>query len=631
MSEGYHIEDEAQERAYDARLMKRLFEYVRPYRGIMIAAVVLLLAAALLSNVIPLLNMRAIDWHINSPERVAIQQQIDEAGEPTPPGLAASYADAQARDRYNLYTLIAIIGGLMIAETLIRFLQGILVVWVGQKTMLEMRVGLFDHLQKMSLRFLDHNPVGRLMTRVTNDVEKIQQSIVSGMVQVCSDLLTIFVVLGFMLWVNWRLACIVLTTVPFVFLTSLIFRKYARRTYLSIRKRIARLNAYTQENVTGMRIVQLFRRETRNYEQHRELNARHRDAWFNQIRYFALYFPIVDFLGATAIALIVLVHGHKILSLQQAGSLDVSIGALFAYVQWSERLFGPIRALADRYNLLLEAMASSERIFELLDTPEEIANKPDAIPCDTVEGAVEFSGVSFAYEPGQWVLKDINVSIAPGERVAIVGHTGAGKTTFINLLSRFYDVAQGQITVDDVDVCDYDKTSLRRRIGIVLQDVFLFSGSIEHNIRLGNQDLTRDQIRACAGHVNAAPFIERLPGGYDYDVGERGCNVSTGQRQLIAFARALAHDPEILVLDEATSSVDTATEALIQDAILKLMEGRTSIVIAHRLSTVQHADRIIVMHHGEIREIGAHQELLAHGGLYHTLYQLQYKSQAPAD
>ncbi len=628
MSEGYHIEDEAQQRAYDSRLMGRLLRYVRPYRGMMIAAVLLLLVAALLSSMIPLLYMRAVDRHINSPERAAIKLEVDEAGELTPPALTASYDAAQARDRHDLYALIGIIGALMVAETLIRFLQGILVVWVGQKTMLEMRVGLFDHLQKMSLRFLDRNPVGRLMTRVTNDVEKIQETIVSGMVQVCSDILTIFVVLGFMLWVNWRLACIVLTTVPFVFLTSLIFRKYARRTYLSIRKRIARLNAYTQENVSGMRIVQLFRRETQNYNQYRELNARHRDAWFNQIRYFALYFPIVDFFGAVAIALIVLVHGHDILALQRAGSLDVSIGALFAYIQWSERLFGPIRALADRYNLLLEAMASSERIFELLDTPEEIANKPNAISCETVEGAVEFNDVSFAYEPGQPVLKGISVSIAPGERVAIVGHTGAGKTTFINLLSRFYDVDHGKVTVDGVDVRDYDKTSLRRRIGIVLQDVFLFSGSIEHNIRLGNQDLTDDQIQACAGHVNAAPFIERLPDGYEYDVGERGCNVSTGQRQLIAFARALAHDPEILVLDEATSSVDTATEAPIQDAILKLMEGRTPIVLAHRLSTVQHADRIIVMHHGEIREIGTHQELLAHGGLYHTLYKLQYKSQA---
>lgn len=629
MTEGYHFEDEVQQRSYDAGLMRRLLGYVRPYRKLFVTAILLLLVVSLISSVLPWLNMRAIDKWINDEHR---RDEISQAGEAE---ADAGAVDAQVeaireRDRAGLRELILIMALLMAVEAVLRYGQMVIVAYVGQKTMLRMRVQLFEHLQKMSLRFLDRHPVGRLMTRVTNDVEKIQQSIVSEMAQVVNDLFTILVVLGFMLALNWRLALIMLTTVPFVFLVSLIFRKFAHTSYLEIRKRIARLNAYTQENVTGMHVVQLFNREDRNYGRYQELNADHRDEWFRQVRNYALYFPAVDFFGQLAIALIILYGGSQIMREVQITGGAASIGMFFAYVQWSERLFRPVRALADRYNLLLEAMASSERVFQLLDTPEEIQNKPDAIPCQNPRGAVEFKDVSFAYDDEQWVLKDVNISIAPGERVAIVGHTGAGKTTFINLLSRFYDIQKGSITVDGVDVREYEKSSLRRSIGIVLQDVFLFSGPVAENIRLGNREMSMERIKACAEHVNAAPFIERLPGGYEYDVGERGRNLSTGQRQLLAFARVLAHDPHILVLDEATSSVDTATEALIQDAIVKLMSGRTAIVIAHRLSTVQHADRIIVMHHGEIRETGTHQELLARRGLYYRLYQLQYKDQAPA-
>ncbi|HQE82596.1 MAG TPA: ABC transporter ATP-binding protein, partial [Candidatus Hydrogenedentes bacterium] len=350
--------------------------------------------------------------------------------------------------------------------------------------------------------------------------------------------------------------------------------------------------------------------------------------WFRQVRNYAIYFPVVDFLGMAAIGLIVLYVGDRFLRFGDA--VGASVGTLFAYVQWSERFYSPIRTIADRYNLLLEAMASSERIFELLDTKEDIQNTPTAIVPERFEGRVEFKDVWFAYEPGQWILKGLNLSIAPGERIAIVGHTGAGKTTVINLLSRFYDVQRGSICIDGVDVRQYEKTALRRHIGAVLQDVFLFSGSIEQNIRLGNVALSMERVRECAAYVNAARFIEKMPGKYAYDVGERGNNLSTGQRQLLAFARALAHEPQILVLDEATSSVDTETESLIQDAIRKLMFGRTSIVIAHRLSTVQNADRIVVMHHGEIREIGTHRQLLDKRGLYYRLYQLQYKDQFDA-
>jgi len=636
VSESYHIEDEIQQKAYDAHLMRRLLTYIRPYRALMITAVLLLLIIALLGSITPWLNWKAIDWYINSPERIALEEEAAQAIDtPEEPAIQAALDARALEDKRNLLRLILIMAGLLLGEMTIRYFQMVMMAYVGQKTMLRMRLDIFEHLQKMSLRFLDRNPVGRLMTRVTNDVEKIQQTIVSGVVSVVSDLFVIFVVVAFMAYNNWRLTVVTLSPIPFVFVVSLLFRKYVQISYLEIRKKIARVNAYMQENISGMRVVQIFGREDANYEKYRQLNADHRDEWFRQIKYFAMYFPVIDFLGSLSFALIILYGGNQLLKLQLLTGGPADIGIFFAYVQWSERLYGPIRALADRYNLLLEAMASSERVFELLDTPEEIANPPDPLGADQLEGAVEFKDVWFAYDTDpqmdankrEWILKGINLSIAPGERVAIVGHTGAGKTTFINLLSRFYDVQRGAITIDGIDVRNYEKSSLRKNIGIVLQDVFLFSGTVGYNIRLGSHELSEERVRACAEYVNAAPFIERLPSRYDYDVGERGCNISTGQRQLLAFARALAHNPRILVLDEATSSVDTETEVLIQDAIGKLMRDRTSIVIAHRLSTVQHADRIIVMHHGEIREMGTHQELLAKKGLYHRLYQLQYKSQ----
>jgi len=626
----YHVEDEVQQRAYDSHLMRRLLSYLRPYRRFMIGAVLLLFVSALLSSAVPLLNWRAISLYINSPGRIELEERAAvavEAGETPGPELQAALDAEAERDLQGLYRLAGLIALLMIGETLTRFSQMLIVAWLGQKAMFQMRTEVFAHLQKMSLRFLDKNPVGRLVTRVTNDVEKIQQTIVSGVVQVINDLAIVFVVLVFMFYYNWQLALIMLIPLPFMFVTGLVFRKFAHRSYLEIRKRIARINACMQENVSGMRIVSIFNRQRMRFEQYRRLNADHRDEWFRQIKYYATYFPIVDGLGTLSVALIILYGGRQILRGELLFGVAADIGVFFAYVQWSERLYGPIRTLADRYNLLLEAMASSERVFELLDTPEDVPNHDGAQRVDQVQGEVRFDKVHFAYEPGQWVLKDIDLHIKPGERIAVVGHTGAGKTSLVNILGRFYDVQQGAILIDGKDVRQYDKDSLRKNIGVVLQDVFLFAGSIEHNIRLGNRDLPAEQVRACAEYVNAAKFIERLPGGYDYNVGERGGNLSTGQRQLLAFARVLAHNPRILVLDEATSSIDPESEALIQDAIGKLMQDRTSIVIAHRLSTVQHADRIVVMHHGEIREVGTHQQLLARRGLYYTLYRLQYKDQ----
>lgn len=621
MSADYHMDDESPRRAYDARLMRRLLGYVRPYRHCLIAAVLLLLIVSVISNISPLLIMWSVDHYINNPDRTELHVVEGAGGN-------GALATQVAEDMQGLLRIVALLAALMLIEVGLRYVQMIIVALVGQRTLMTMRLDIFEHLQRLSLRFLDHNPVGRLMTRATNDVEKIQETVVSGMVQVINDLLTIVVVLGFMIAINWRLALTVVAPTPIVFATSLIFRKYAQRSFLEVRRKIAHLNAYLQENISGMRVVQIFRREDANFAEYRRRNAEHRDEWLRQIRNFAIYFPVVEFLGMLATALILAYCGWMILTTGREVSGAASVGTIFAFVFLADKFYSPIRALADRYNLLLEAMASSERVFRLLDTAPEIEDRPDPKPCETLRGEVEFREVWFAYEPGQWVLKNVNMHITPGERIAIVGHTGAGKTTLINLLNRFYDVQQGAILVDGVDIRDYPQVALRRKIGMVLQDVFLFSGTIEENIRLGDDAMPMDHVRACARHVNAAAFIERLPGSYAYHVGERGCNLSTGQRQLLAFARTLAHNPRILVLDEATSSIDTETEALIQDAITKLMAGRTSIVIAHRLSTVQHADRIIVMHHGEVRESGSHQELLAHGGIYHMLYELQYRDAA---
>jgi ATP-binding cassette subfamily B protein len=621
VSASYHLEDEAEQQAYDGRLMRRLLKYVRPYRKWMYVAAFLLLIAALVSNVTPLLMMWSVDHYINNPERTAMTAGV-EGGNFSP----AMHVQME-EDMKGLLFLVSMIALLTATEGFIRYAQLVIVAFVGQRTMMEMRVGLFSHLQSMSLSYLDRHPVGRLMSRVTNDTEKIQQTIVSGVVLMVSDLMTIFVVLGFMFAINWQLALIALSPVPFVFLTSILFRKYARRSFLEIRRKLAVLSAYMQENVSGMRIVQLFARERDHYDQFQRRNADHRDEWFLQIRNFAVYFPVVEFFGSLSMALIILYCGVQFLWLGGSVTGVASVGTYFGYVFWAERFFSPIRTLADRYNLILEAMASSERIFRLLDTQPEIVDSPGAQEASNIQGEIAFENVWFAYGAGEWILKDISLSIRPGERIAIVGHTGAGKSTLINLLSRFYDIQQGTIRIDGVDVKEYEQVSLRRNIGIVLQDVFLFSGSVDQNIRLGDAGMSEEYVRQCAAYVNAARFIEKLPGGYQYNVGERGCNLSTGQRQLLAFARTLAHNPRILVLDEATSSVDTETEGLIQDAIEKLMAGRTSIVIAHRLSTIQHADRIVVLHHGEIREVGTHQELLANDGLYRTLYELQYKDQ----
>ena len=476
MSTGYHHDDEVQQRAFDAHLMRRLLVFVRPYRAWMITAIILLLCAAVVSNYVPKLLMSALDGAIGNPDRVMSANETVPA-EPMLEQQLQALADA---DMTLLWEITWMLAGLMLLEASVRFAQFLIVAYIGQKTMLEMRMALFEHLQRLSLKFIDRNPLGRLMTRVTNDIEKIQQTVVTGVVQVASDLFTIFVVLFFMVTLNWKLTLFILIPLPFIFATSMIFRKYARRSFMEIRRKIASVNAYLQENVNGMRIVQLFAREEQHYETFSERNAVHRDEWLRQVRNFAIYFPLIEFFGSLSMVFIILYCGYRLILLGEIVPGDASIGTVIAFIMYAERFYGPIRALADRYNLLLEAMASSERVFQLLDTPEEIADKSDAIQVDELEGHIEFDGVWFSYEDEleagaeNWVLKDVSFSVAPGERVAIVGHTGAGKTTIISLLNRLYDIQRGAIRIDGVDIRDYDQVTLRRKIGVVLQDVFLF-------------------------------------------------------------------------------------------------------------------------------------------------------------
>lgn len=635
MNDGYHINDELQQRSYDGKLMRRLLGYTRPYRKGFVAATILLLVLSVLNNITPLLIMRAVDRYINNPARAMYEEGSTEG------------ATQINTDLNGLLLVVIALFLLMFSQALVRYFQILLVNVVGQKCMYDMRLEVFNHLQKQALSFIDRNPVGRLLNRITNDIEKIQQTIVGGVVAVISDLLTIVVVFVVMVYVNWQLALIALSPVPFILATSIIFRKYAQHSFLEVRRKIARITAWMQEHIGGIRIVHLFGREEHAFQEFEKRNADHRDEWIQQVRNFALYFPAVEFFSTLSTALIMLYCGAMFIHTGEAQSGFASVGTIFAFILLSDRFFGPIRALADRYNLLLEAMAASERVFKLLDTEAEIQNELDAIPAPRFEGRIVLDKIWFSYdatptdgnedEPrsfegdgnddkhsSRWILRDISLEIQPGEHVAIVGHTGAGKSTFLNLLSRFYEVQKGTITIDGRNIRDYQLRSLRKQIGVVLQEPFLFSGTIESNIRLGNKQLSMERIRECARYVNADHFIEHLTGGYQYHVGERGGKLSTGQRQLIAFARAIAHDPAILALDEATSSVDSETEHLIQEAIEKLLRSRTSIVIAHRLSTIRNADRIIVMHHGRIRESGTHEELLAKRGVYKTLYDLQY-------
>jgi ATP-binding cassette, subfamily B, multidrug efflux pump len=588
-------EEDALGKAYDARLMRRLLHYLQPYRWKVALGVAMLLVVAALELIGPYLTMVALDRAIPEGDL----------------GLLGILA-------------IAYFGALIFAFAL-EYGQQILTTWLGQRIMFDLRRQIFGHLQRQSLRFFDRNPVGRLMTRVTNDVEVLNQLFSAGIVTVFGDVFTLAFIVAIMLWMDWRLALVALAVMPFVIMVAFVFRSKVREAYRDIRVRIARINAFLQERITGVSVVQLFGREKKATDRFADINRDHLDAHLRSITYYALFFPVIELLTTITLALILVYGGLRLMD------DTITVGVVTAFLMYARRFFRPIQDLSEKYNMLQGAMASSERIFRLLDTEAEIRDPaaPLHLP-DPGRGEIEFRNVWFAYtrdEAGQdwdWVLRDVSFHVQPGERIAVVGHTGAGKTTLISLLMRFYEPQQGQILFDGVPIERVPQHELRDRIGLVLQDVFLFSRSVDYNIRLGRDDISPDQVRQAAARVGADRHIQRLPGGYDEPLAERGASLSVGQRQLLSFARALAFDPLILILDEATSSVDSELEAQIQTALETLLEGRTSLVIAHRLSTIQSADRILVFHHGELRETGTHGELLARGGLYAKLHELQF-------
>ena len=612
-------EEEILGKAYDARLMRRLLTYVRPYRWMTAAAVALILLSSALQLVGPLATAVALDLFIRPPQaRPAVLSNVSSMVRDA----LLAHGIEPARVQAQGVAVVAMVAVAAVVLTFITlYLEGYVMMLMGQYIMYDLRNQIFGHLQRLPIAFFDRNPIGRLVTRVTTDVDALNEMFTSGLVELLGDVLLLAGIVVVLFWLDWRLAIVAFSIVPLLAMITAWFRAGVRQAFRDVRVKIAAINAFLQENVTGMPVVQLFGRERRAYEEFVEINDRHRAANVRSIFYYAVYYPGVELITAAGIGLLIWVGGGQAL----AGA--VSLGALIAFLQYAQRFYQPLADLSERYNTLQGAMASSERIFGLLDTPVAIESPPAAYAPPAVLGRVEFDRVRFSYKPGEPVLKDVSFRVGPGERLAIVGHTGAGKSTLANLLLRFYDVDSGAIQVDGVDVREWSLPALRRVIGLVLQDVFLFAGTVAENIRLGDAAIDDARLRWAAGEVHALPFIERLPGGFAAAVRERGAGLSVGQKQLIAFARALAFDPRILILDEATSSIDTETEQLIQRALERLLEGRTSLVIAHRLSTIQRADRILVLHKGEVREIGTHQELLAQRGIYYRLYLLQYQEQ----
>jgi ATP-binding cassette subfamily B multidrug efflux pump len=588
----YHEDDPVAPKSYDGRLFLRLLGYLRPHLGPVVLAFALIVAMAGLDLVGPYLTKVAIDRYIARGDAH---------------GLAAVAA---------LYLLT------LLAALAVRFGQTLIMQMTGQRIMFDMRRQIFGHLQGLHVAYFDKNPVGRLMTRVTTDVDAVNDLFTSGVVTVFGDLFTLFGIMGVMLALDFRLALVTFSVIPFFFLLTNWFRKGARESFRETRKWVARINAFLQENLSGMSVVQLFRREERNREAFAGINRKHADANMSAIFYYAVFYPAIELLAAIATALILLYGGGQVL----LGA--VTLGVLVAFIQYSERFWRPIADLSEKFNILQAAMAASERIFLLLDQAPQVVSPPAPKRLRPVEGRVAFEHVSFSYAepPVQYVLEDIDFVVEPGKSVALVGATGAGKTSIISLLMRFYDVQEGRVTLDGVDIRELATEDLRSSLALVLQDVHLFSGTIASNIRLGSP-VPEERVREAARTVHAHRFIEALPEGYATEVKERGATLSVGQKQLLSFARALAHDPRVLILDEATSSVDTETEQLIQDALRVLLRGRTAIVIAHRLSTIQNVDEILVLHKGRIRERGTHQELLLRRGIYWRLYQLQYKDQ----
>jgi ATP-binding cassette, subfamily B, multidrug efflux pump len=630
-------EEEVLGKAYDGRLMRRLLTYLRPYKWHVMVALAAIILKSGLDVLGPILTKIAIDKYLaKSPD-----------------------SHSWIGDRLSSAPLtgIAQIGGLYVGILVftftLEFIQTYLMQWTGQKVMFDLRKQIFRHLQHIHVGFFDKNPVGRLVTRVTTDVDALNEMFTSGVVSIFEDVFVLAGIIGIMMKMNWKLALITFAILPIIIYATKIFRDKVRDSYRRIRTAIARINSYLQEAVSGMLVLQLFNREKRAYNKFSDINASHMEAFKDAIMAYSVYYPVVEILSAFAIASIIWFGGNDVIR------SVASIGVLVAFMQYAQRFFRPIQDLSEKYNILQSAMAAGERVFKLLDTKIEVTS-PEVTKTPQGPGRIEFDHVWFAYgnrsaaekaadsssrlgqagapvptqalvpplrdEP-DWVLRDVSFVLEPGETIAVVGHTGAGKTTLISLLMRFYDVQRGTVHIDGVDIKQMSLDDLRGRFGVVLQDPFLFSGTVEGNIRLGTARIQDADVEQAAEDVNLADFIRSLPGGFKEEVRERGSTLSTGQKQLISFARALAHNPKILILDEATSSVDTETEFRVRDALNRMVEGRTALIIAHRLSTIQRADKIIVMHKGQVREMGSHQQLLAQRGIYYKLYQLQYKDQ----
>ena len=596
-------EEEAIGKTYDFQVARRLLRYLRPYRKLLFFALALTLGLNLLGILQPKFTQYAIDWYIL-------------------PGKTE-----------GILLLVSLYVGVQLFRFLFAYLQAVLLNTVGQWVMFDIRRELYDKLQHQEIAYYDRNPVGRIMTRLTTDVDALNELFTQGLTDVLGDIVMIVAIIGVMLWMDVRLTLVTLLTVPMLFAATTWFRKGARRGYDMVRTRIARINAFLQEHFAGAQTVQIFNAEKKSLQRFSRINQDYRDANIETIFFYAVFFPLVDFIGAVGIALIIWYGGYRVLQ-NTPGHTVLTLGALVAFIQYSGFLFQPIRDISDKYNVLQSAVVASHRIFKTLDLPIAVTTPEKALRSGRARGVIEFENVWFAYKEDDWVLKDVSFKVEPGQSVALVGHTGSGKTTITNLLMRFYDVQRGRILLDGTDLRDWDLHSLRENFAVVLQDVFLFSGTVESNIRLGRQEISEERVNWAAHEVHADRFIERLRDGFKAEVRERGAGLSVGQKQLISFARALAFDPALLILDEATSSIDTETEQLIQQAIERVMRDRTSIVVAHRLSTIQRANQIIVLHHGEIREQGNHQQLLANRGLYWMLYKLQYSDSSrpqPAD
>src|ERR671921_19518 len=608
-------EEEAIGGKFDRGSVRRLLRYLKPYRRMIVPALLLTLGVNALGVIEPKFFQYAIDWYITP---AIDRRNVLPAGE---------WAAAYSHFFRGLGLLSLVFLGVKLLQLLVSYFQAVLLQSVGQRVMYDLRAELYEKLQRQEVAYFDRNPVGRIMTRLTSDVDSLNELFTSGVIEGLGDVVMVFAIIAFMLWMDWRLTLVALVTVPLLFAATTWFRKHARRGYDLIRTKLARINSFLQEHISGAQTVQIFNRESKSLRQFHEANDDYRNANVETIFYYAVFFPLVDFIGSLGIALIIWYGGYLVMQ-NTPGNEVLSIGALVAFIQYSQRLFQPIRDISDKYNVFQAALVASHRIFRTLDLPVAVTTPEEPKGAGRARGRIEFRDVWFAYKDEDWVLKDVSFTVEPGQSVALVGHTGSGKTTITNLLMRFYDVQRGRVLLDGVDVREWDLKSLRENFAVVLQDVFLFSGTVEGNIRLGREDVPDERIRWAAREVHADGFIERLPEGYKSEVRERGAGLSVGQKQLISFARARAFDPTLLILDEATSSIDTETEQLIQQAIERVMRDRTSLVIAHRLSTIQRADRILVMHHGEIREQGTHQELLAARGLYWRLYKLQYADES---